>query len=179
MRITKVYTKTGDDGTTGLARGERVPKDHPRIQVLGSLDETNSAIGLVLTLIIDDRIKVILNKVQHVLFDIGGDLAMGGQPLGLVKEEYVIDLESAIDELNSDLPPLKEFILPGGSKASAHLHHARSVSRRTERDLISLHQREPVDEIFIKYLNRLSDFLFVAARVQNAKDGGGEEIWEK
>ena len=179
MRITKVYTKTGDDGTTGLAKGERVPKDHPRIQVLGSLDETNSVIGLVFTLKIDDRIKVILNKVQHVIFDIGGELAMGDKSMGLVKEEYVIELESAIDELNSDLPPLKEFIIPGGSKASAHLHHSRSVCRRTERDLIYLHQLEPVDEIFIKYLNRLSDFLFVAARVQNAKDGGGEELWEK
>ncbi len=122
---------------------------------------------------------MILNKVQHVIFDIGGELAMGDKSMGLVKEEYVIELESAIDELNSDLPPLKEFIIPGGSKASAHLHHSRSVCRRTERDLIYLHQLEPVDEIFIKYLNRLSDFLFVAARVQNAKDGGGEELWEK
>jgi cob(I)alamin adenosyltransferase len=179
MRITKVYTKTGDDGTTSLSNGERLPKDHPRIVVLGALDETNSAIGVVLMERVTEEIKTTLQKVQHTLFDMGGELATPDKELGLVSEDDVASLESAIDELNDSLPPLEEFILPGGSKAAALLHYARSVCRRAEGDLVALSGAEKVLELHLKFINRLSDYLFVAARFQNAQDGGEEEQWKK
>ncbi|HIC51329.1 MAG TPA: cob(I)yrinic acid a,c-diamide adenosyltransferase, partial [Candidatus Marinimicrobia bacterium] len=176
---TKVYTKTGDDGTTSLSNGERLPKDHPRIVVLGALDETNSAIGVVLMERVTEEIKTTLQKVQHTLFDIGGELATPDKELGLVSEDDVASLESAIDELNDSLPPLEEFILPGGSKAAALLHYARSVCRRAEGDLVALSGAEKVLELHLKFINRFSDYLFVAARFQNAQDGGEEEQWKK
>lgn len=179
MRITKVYTKTGDDGTTSLSNGERLPKDHPRIVVLGALDETNSAIGVVLMERVTEEIKTTLQKVQHTLFDMGGELATPDKELGLVSEDDVASLESAIDELNDSLPPLEEFILPGGSKAAALLHYARSVCRRAEGDLVALSGAEKVLELHLKFINRLSDYLFVAARFQNAQDGAEEEQWKK
>ena len=179
MRITKVYTKTGDDGTTSLSNGERLPKDHPRIVVLGALAETNSAIGVVLMERVTEEIKTTLQKVQHTLFDMGGELATPDKELGLVSEDDVASLESAIDELNDSLPPLEEFILPGGSKAAALLHYARSVCRRAEGDLVALSGAEKVLELHLKFINRLSDYLFVAARFQNAQDGGEEEQWKK
>lgn len=179
MRITKVYTKTGDDGTTSLSNGERLPKDHPRIVVLGALDETNSAIGVVLMERVTEEIKTTLQKVQHTLFDMGGELATPDKELGLVSEDDVASLESAIDELNDSLPPLEEFILPGGSKAAALLHYARSVCRRAEGDLVALSGAEKVLELHLKFINRLSDYLFVAARFQNAQDDGEEEQWKK
>ncbi len=179
MRITKVYTKTGDDGTTSLSNGERLPKDHPRIVVLGALDETNSAMGVVLLERVTEEIKTTLQKVQHTLFDMGGELATPDKELGLVSEDDVASLESAIDELNDSLPPLEEFILPGGSKAAALLHYARSVCRRAEGDLVALSGAEKVLELHLKFINRLSDYLFVAARFQNAQDGGEEEQWKK
>jgi len=178
MRITKVYTKTGDDGTTSLANGERLSKDHPRMAVLGSLDETNSAIGLALAESVTEEIKTTLQKVQHTLFDMGGELATTDKELGLVSEDNVTFLESAIDELNESLPSLEEFILPGGSKAAAQLHHARTVCRRAERDLVTLNRTENVSGLHLKLINRLSDFLFVAARFQNEKDASEEKQWK-
>lgn len=178
MRITKVYTKTGDDGTTSLAHGERLPKDHPRMAVLGSLDETNSAIGLALAEGVTEEIKTTLQKVQHTLFDMGGELATPDKELGLVSEDNVTFLESAIDELNESLPSLEEFILPGGSKAAAQLHHARTVCRRAERDMVTLNRTENVSGLHLKLINRLSDFLFVAARFQNEKDASEEKQWK-
>ena len=179
MRITKVYTKTGDDGTTSLSNGERLPKDHPRVTVLGSLDETNSAIGVALSEGVTEEIKVVLQKVQNTIFDMGGELATPNKELGLVSPDDVTYLESAIDELNESLPHLEEFIFPGGSKAAALLHNARTICRRAERDLVALSKSENVTALHLKYINRLSDFLFVAARIQNKEDGGEEGMWEK
>lgn len=179
MRITKVYTKTGDDGTTSLAKGERVSKDSPRISALGSLDETNSSIGVALTLPITKEISQVFTETQNVLFNLGGEVAVAGQDLHLVSEKHVQFLEQHIDALNSTLPPLKEFVLPGGSPAAAQLHFARSVCRRAERDLVTLREKEAIRPLLLTYLNRLSDFLFVAARYQNMKDGGEERMWER
>ena len=179
MRITRVYTRTGDDGTTSLARGKRVSKDSPVIGSLGSLDETNSAIGVVLAKGVVHEIDGVLRETQHVLFNIGGELAVTDRDLNLISEKDLQALEENIDRLNSVLPPLKEFVLPGGSPASARLQLARAVCRRAERDLVALSRNEPVNPLFLAYLNRLSDFLSVAARYQNAKDGGDEPMWEK
>jgi cob(I)alamin adenosyltransferase len=179
MRITKVFTKTGDDGTTSLASGERLSKDHPRIVVLGSLDETNSAIGISLSEGVASEIKVVLQKIQNSLFDIGGELATPDKELGLISVDDVTFIESAIDNLNESLPPLEEFILPGGSKATALLHNARAVCRRAERDLVTLSKSEKVPELHMKFINRLSDYLFVAARFQNLEGNGGEEQWRR
>ena len=179
MRITKVYTRTGDQGSTSLAKGERVSKGNKRIAAIGSLDETNSVIGVVLGQSTVSEIAEVLAGVQHTLCNIGGALAMKGEDLALVSKEDVTTLEEAIDSLNSSLPPLKEFVLPGGSKAAAHLHHARAVCRRAERDVVTLHKEEAVDSQILAYLNRLSDYLFVAARYQNAKDGGKEKLWKR
>lgn len=179
MRITKVYTRTGDEGSTSLAKGERVSKDDPRITAIGSLDETNSVIGAALAEGVVSEIAEVLEGVQHTLFNIGGALAMKGEDHTLVREEHVSSLEAFLDGLNSSLPPLKEFVLPGGSKAGSHLHHARAVCRRAERDVVTLHKEEPIDSQILAYLNRLSDYLFVAARYQNVMDGGNEEMWKR
>jgi len=177
MRITKVFTKTGDDGTTSLASGERLSKDHPRIVVLGSLDETNSAIGISLSEGVASEIKVVLQKIQNSLFDIGGELATPDKELGLISVDDVTFIESAIDDLNESLPPLKDFILPGGSPASAACHLARTVCRRAERRLLTLSQAEEINSESLRYLNRLSDLLFVVARVLNKLDNGEEVLW--
>lgn len=179
MRISKVYTRTGDDGTTGLARGERVPKDSPRIAVFGALDEVNAALGVALAEGLEKEVTAVLESVQHVLFNIGGELAVPDEAMGLVKPQEVETLEIAIDSLNDSLPPLKEFVLPRGSKGAALLHQARAVCRRAERELVTLSREEAVSPIHLKYLNRLSDYLFVAARVQNRCDGGDEGMWKK
>ncbi|MEE9165931.1 MAG: cob(I)yrinic acid a,c-diamide adenosyltransferase [Candidatus Neomarinimicrobiota bacterium] len=179
MRITKVTTGTGDDGTTSLSRGERVTKDDPRIAALGSLDEINSAIGVVLSFDPVPDIAEVLTEIQNALFNIGGELAVVDHELDLVTGQDVEFLEGRIRDLNSSLSPLEEFVLPGGSRASAHLHLARSVCRRAERDFVSLSQKETVKPASLTYLNRLSDFLFVAARYQNLKDGGKESQWER
>ncbi len=179
MRITKVYTRTGDDGTTGLAKGDRLPKDSPRITAFGALDEVNAALGVALAEGLHDEISRTLDAAQHVLFNIGGELAVPDENLGLVKPEDVKELETAIDALNSTLPPLEEFVLPRGSKGAALLHQARGVCRRAERDLVTLHREEESNNLQLQYMNRLSDYLFVAARYQNEIDGGTEEMWEK
>lgn len=179
MRITKVYTRTGDDGTTSLARGERVPKDSPRIRSLGSLDETNSSIGVALARGVADELRDPLHRVQNTLFNLGGELAVAEEKTALVSQDEVAWLEKTLDDWNETLPPLKEFVLPGGSAVAAHLHHARSICRRAERDLVALSTTETVGGLALSYMNRLSDFLFVAARYQNMKDGGEERMWER
>ncbi|MFQ6615657.1 MAG: cob(I)yrinic acid a,c-diamide adenosyltransferase [Fidelibacterota bacterium] len=179
MRITKVYTRTGDDGTTSLARGERVDKDSPRIRVLGSLDEISSSIGVALAHSAAGDLTEPLRRVQNTLFNLGGELAVKDRKMHLISQDDVDWLERTLDGWNESLPPLKEFVLPGGSPVSAQLHHARSVCRRAERNLVTLNKSEPISEVTLSYVNRLSDFLFVAARYQNMKDGGEERMWER
>ncbi|MFQ6675067.1 MAG: cob(I)yrinic acid a,c-diamide adenosyltransferase [Fidelibacterota bacterium] len=179
MRITRVYTRTGDDGTTSLARGERVSKDSPRICVLGSLDETSASIGVALAHGVAPELRDPLKRVQNTLLNLGGELAVRQGSVDLVSKADVTWLERTVDRWNGSLPPLKEFILPGGSPPAAFLHHARSVARRAERDLVALSKAESVNKLCLAYVNRLSDFLFVAARYQNAKDGGEERLWAR
>ena len=164
-RLSKIYTRTGDQGKTGLGDGSRIDKFHSRIESLGNIDELNSIIGIVLTEKIPDDKKVILERVQHDLFDIGGELSI---PNHIVIDDKKVDfLESNLDEMNNELQPLKEFILPGGSKISSYCHLARTVCRRVERNLFELAQTDKVNEASLKYINRLSDMLFVLARFLN------------
>jgi len=172
-RLTRIYTRTGDDGSTNL-RKERFAKNHPLVATLGDLDELNCAIGLVLSLeIADEKIKSCFIKIQNTLFDMGGELA---EPeYHALTKEHVTELENLLDEWNATLSPLKEFLLPQGTPATVACHLARTVCRRAERTLVTLHQEEPLKNIeILHYINRLSDLLFVAAR----KIGQGEEtIW--
>jgi len=174
-RLSKIYTRTGDKGTTGLGDGSRVDKDSLRVEAYGTVDEVNSAVGLVLATELPEAVRDCLTNVQHELFDLGGELCMPGYTL--VPESYVERLEISLDAFNEDLPPLKDFILPGGSEAAARCHVARTVARRAERRVISLAHNETVNEASIRYLNRLSDLLFVVARVLARHDGGSEVIW--
>jgi cob(I)alamin adenosyltransferase len=174
-RLSKIYTRTGDKGTTGLGDGSRVDKDNLRVEAYGTVDELNSAVGLVLATDLPARVRSCLTLVQHELFDLGGELCMPGTTL--IPEAYVERLETELDSLNEDLPPLKDFILPGGSEAAARCHLARTIARRAERRVISLAREETVNEVSIRYLNRLSDLLFVVARVLARSDGGSEVLW--
>ena len=174
-RLSKIYTRTGDKGTTGLGDGSRVDKDSLRVESYGTVDELNSHIGLLLATEVVTEVRGTLDRVQHELFDLGGELCMPGY--NLLPDSYVTALESDLDAFNSDLPPLKDFILPGGSEAAARCHCARTVARRAERRLISLARVENVNEVSIRYLNRLSDLLFVIARVLARHDGGAEITW--
>ena len=174
-RLTKIYTRTGDRGTTGLGDGSRVDKDSLRVEAYGTIDEVNSAIGLVLSSELPEPVRTCLTRVQHELFDLGGELCMPGHTL--IPEGYVKGLENDLDTFNEDLPPLKDFILPGGSESAARCHLARTLARRAERRVISLAHNETVNEESIRYLNRLSDLLFVVARVLARHDGGSEVIW--
>jgi len=174
-RLSKIYTRTGDKGTTGLGDGSRVNKDSVRVEAFGTVDELNSAVGLVLAAEIPHRVRACLTRTQHELFDLGGELCMPGYTL--VPDSYVEGLEKELDTFNEDLPPLKDFILPGGSEAAARCHLARTIARRAERRVISLSHIEAVNEASIRYLNRLSDLLFVIARVLARGDGGSEVIW--
>ena len=175
-RLSKIYTRTGDAGTTGLAGGDRVDKDSVRVHAMGEVDELNCCIGAVLVHPIGAAASSCLVDVQHALFDIGGELAMPGA--ALVDDAYVAGLERRLDEINRDLPPLKEFILPGGGPAAVACHTARAVCRRAERRLVEAARTEEVNEVSRRYLNRLSDLLFVLARVF-ARGEGGEVYWEK
>ena len=175
-RLTRIYTRSGDDGTTGLAGGERLPKDHPRIEAIGSVDELNAAIGLLRAQPLGEDMDRPLEAIQHRLFDLGGELAMPGTEL--LKAAHTTDLEQTLDRFNADLPPLEEFVLPGGSEAAARCHLARTTCRRAERELLRLSRLEPVNSGSITYLNRLSDLLFVLARVL-ARRSGGEVTWQK
>jgi len=174
-RLSKIYTRTGDKGTTGLGDGSRVDKDSLRVEAYGTVDELNSAVGLVLCAELPDEVRSCLTRAQHELFDLGGELCMPGTTL--IPDRYIDGLEKALDAFNADLPPLKDFILPGGSEAASRCHLARTVARRAERRVISLAHNETVNEATIRYLNRLSDLLFVIARVLARADGGAEVIW--
>jgi cob(I)alamin adenosyltransferase len=175
-RLSKIYTRTGDAGTTGLADGSRVEKDSARVHAMGDIDELNSLVGSILLHPLDDLVRNTLVDIQHALFDIGGELAIPGSEL--VSEDYVTALEVTLDALNEDLPPLKEFILPGGGPDAVACHIARSACRRAERRVVEVARGATVNENSRRYLNRLSDLLFVIARVL-ARKGSGEVFWEK
>jgi len=174
-RLSKITTRTGDDGSTGLADNVRVGKDHPRVEAMGEADELNSQIGLLLTETLPDGIRALLIQIQHHLFDLGGELAMPEFPG--ITEAKLLALDEAIERHNSTLPPLKEFVLPGGSRAAAQAHICRTACRRAERRLVSLARGEAVSPLLVKYLNRLSDLLFVLARTLN--EGREPEQWQK
>ncbi len=181
-RITRVYTGTGDDGTTGLVGGQRVPKDSPRVAAYGAVDELNSHIGLAISLGLHAELVGILRSIQNDLFHLGADLAtreedkprVGGPQL---EQRHVEALEAWLDRLNQELEPLENFILPGGSTGAAALHVARAACRRAERDAIALGRAEPIGPFVVKYLNRLSDALFIAARYQNHAGGVSDVYW--
>jgi len=175
-RLSKITTRTGDAGETGLGDGARVAKDSARVAALGDIDELNSAIGVVLAQEVPADVRALLEQVQHDLFDLGGEVSIPGHIL--LTEKQVKDLETALERWNADLPPLKEFILPGGSRAAAAAHLARTVCRRAERTLVALGRREPVGDLARRYLNRLSDLLFVAGRSLNRAAGGGDVQWK-
>lgn len=174
-RLSKIYTRTGDAGDTGLGDGTRVDKDSLRVESYGTVDELNSSIGLLLSADLSDAIRQCLTRLQHELFDLGGELCMPG--FVMVPPDYVTQLEQDLDRFNEDLPPLKDFILPGGSEAAARCHLARTVARRAERRVVSLARVEDINADSVRYLNRLSDLLFVMARVIARSDGGKEVIW--
>jgi cob(I)alamin adenosyltransferase len=178
-RLSKIYTRTGDEGETGLADGSRVLKDSPRIEAMGNVDELNSVIGLLLTEELPEDTRLLLTGLQHDLFDLGGELAVPGHPV--ISANHVAALERALDRCNADLPALKDFVLPGGSRAAALAHLARTVSRRAERSLVTLVRVQPVSEFACPYLNRLSDLLFVLARHLNRNGGNknhGDVLWQ-
>lgn len=176
-RLSKIYTRTGDDGTTGLGDGSRVPKDDPRVEAYGCVDECNSAIGVVLAVAgLSDDIRELLTGVQHELFDLGGELCIPGHRA--IQAEQVLALEQALDRFNERLPPLKEFILPGGGTAAAACHLARAICRRAERRAWTLARVETVAPEPLQYLNRLSDLLFVLARVLARQESGSEVLWK-
>jgi cob(I)alamin adenosyltransferase len=160
---------------TGLGDGSRVDKDSLRVEAYGTVDEVNSAVGMVLASDLPDTVRDCLTRIQHELFDLGGELCMPGTTL--IPDAYVDGLEKALDGFNEDLPPLKDFILPGGSESAARCHLARTVARRAERRVVSLAHNEAVNDATIRYLNRLSDLLFVVARVLARRDGGSEVLW--
>jgi len=179
-RLSKLYTRTGDDGTSGLSGGERIPKNHQRMNAMGSVDELNSVIGLMICKLEQQGLADLQGfyiGVQHDLFNIGGEISMPGH--SFIAEEKVTALEEQIDSFNESVPPLKDFILPGGSEAASVCHIARATARRAERDLISLHQVDPVNDSTRRYLNRLSDLLFVSARIINKELGEDDVLWKK
>jgi cob(I)alamin adenosyltransferase len=174
-RLSKITTRTGDAGETGLGDGARVPKDSLRIQALGDVDELNCVLGLVLVEDLPQELSQTLRAVQHDLFDLGGELSIPGH--AMLKAAQVEQLEQRIAAWNADLPALKEFVLPGGSRAAAAAHLARTVCRRAERSVVALGRNEKIGEHARRYLNRLSDLLFVAARVANRAAGCGDVQW--
>ena len=177
-RLSRIYTRTGDDGTTGLGDGARVDKDAPRVEAYGTVDEANSAVGLVLAVAgLPPAVTACLTEVQHDLFDVGAELCIPGHRV--VTDAYTTRLETALDAFNDDLPPLKEFVLPGGGPAAAACHLARTVSRRAERRVWSLARAETVAPEVPRYLNRLSDLLFVLARVLARHEQGSEVLWRR
>lgn len=178
-RLSKIYTRTGDDGTTGLGDGSRVAKDDLRVEAFGTADELNACVGLLRAdLPAGHEAQKLLGEIQHDLFDLGGELCIPGYVL--LKAGQIVMLENAIDRLNENLPPLKEFILPGGSRAASLAHVARTVCRRTERRVHTLAQAEGnIGELPLQYLNRLSDYLFVLARVLAREEGGTEVLWSR
>ncbi|EXJ12736.1 MULTISPECIES: cob(I)yrinic acid a,c-diamide adenosyltransferase [Nitrincola] len=180
-RLTRIYTRSGDKGTTGLANGSRVPKYHPRIEALGDVDELNSLIGLLISELESSHpLLSNLQTVQNDLFDLGGELAIADKSYTVIQLETVNRLEHWLDILNDELPPLKEFILPGGNRAAATAHLARTVCRRSERRMVELAsiEDETINPMGAAYLNRLSDYLFVTARFLAREKGGREVLWQ-
>ncbi|NOZ37339.1 MAG: cob(I)yrinic acid a,c-diamide adenosyltransferase [Gammaproteobacteria bacterium] len=176
-RLSKIYTRTGDKGETGLGDGSRVYKDSIRIEAIGTLDELNSTIGMVLAHELPETIRTCFESIQHDLFDLGGEFSIPGYET--MQDSDVSRLESQLDELNTDLPALKEFILPAGGHATSHCHLARTVCRRAERRAITLAKEESINPAAMAYLNRLSDLLFVIARVLARVENGGEVLWNR
>jgi cob(I)alamin adenosyltransferase len=174
-RLSKIYTRTGDAGTTGLGDGTRVAKDSLRVIAMGDVDELNSVIGLLICEPIAERVAEVLIRIQHDLFDMGGEICMPGY--AMIKAERVTALESQLDEWNETLTPLKEFILPGGSRAASYCHLARTVCRRAERTMTTLNNEEKITEISLQYINRLSDLLFVLCRILNKDAGIPDVLW--
>jgi len=175
-RLTQIATRTGDDGSTGLGDNTRVPKDHPRVAAMGDVDELNSNIGVLLCEPMPAPVRELLADVQHHLFDLGGELSMPG--FTLLKPEALLQLDNALAEHNATLPRLAEFILPAGTRGAALAHVCRTVARRAERAVVALGAEAPVNDTPRRYLNRLSDLLFVLARVLNRVDGGDDVYWK-
>lgn len=182
-RLTRIYTKTGDEGMTGLGGGRRVAKDSPRVRAYGTVDELNSAIGVALALGLTDRLTSELGSIQNELFDLGSDLCWPEDDerrarIPTVQPKHVRRLETLIDELNEVVGPLANFLLPGGAPGAAQLHVARTICRRAEREAITLSHEEPIGKLVLPYLNRLSDALFVMARFENHERGVDEPLWQ-
>ncbi|OQX37594.1 MAG: ATP:cob(I)alamin adenosyltransferase [Oceanospirillales bacterium LUC14_002_19_P2] len=181
-RLTKIYTRTGDKGTTSLGGGTRVAKTHTRIEAIGSVDELNAWMGMLICELKDcqilrHKLQKPLEFIQHRLFDVGGELAMPAYQL--IRQEFVTYLEEVLDEFNEGLPPLKNFILPGGSRLACHCHMVRTVSRRAERRVIAAKKAgEEINAPLLQFLNRLSDLMFVLGRV-TARQSGGEVLWQQ
>jgi len=176
-RLTKIVTRTGDDGSTGLADGSRLSKSALRVETMGAVDELNSVLGLLLTEPMSDPLRACLEGVQHDLFDLGGELSVPGHTL--MSEAHCSRLDDAIAVFNKNLTPLKDFILPGGTRAAGIAHIARTACRRAERVLVALHAESPLPAAMLQYLNRLSDLLFVIARALNAHAGRGDVLWQQ
>ncbi len=176
-RLSKIYTRTGDAGTTGLGDGSRIAKDSLRVAAMGELDELNSIIGMLICEITDNSLIATLGDVQHDLFDLGGQLSIPGSSVLDAKRSTVLECE--LDKINDDLPPLTEFILPGGNRPAALCHFARVACRRAERSVVALNDTEPVGESALAYVNRLSDLLFVMARMLARQNGGREVLWRR
>ena len=176
-RLTKIVTRTGDGGTTGLADGSRLPKDALRIETIGAVDELNSSIGVLLAEDLPQEVRACLTDVQHDLFDLGGELSIPGH--AVMTETHAARLEALLDGFNAALPSLREFVLPGGSRAASLAHVARTVCRRAERRLVALSRQESTAPSLLHYLNRLSDLLFVLARVLNRHAGLGDVLWQQ
>lgn len=183
-RLTKIYTRKGDDGSTGLGGGQRVAKDSLRVQAYGTVDELNSCLGVALAHGLCRRLAMLLPTVQNELFHLGSDLCILEEDkvkysIPQIEERHVVALEKMIDECNAIVGPLENFILPGGSVGAANLHVARTVCRRAEREVIALGRMEPIGAFVVPYLNRLSDALFVMARLENFERGVAEPLWDK
>ncbi len=174
-RLSKIYTRTGDDGTTALGDGARVEKDCPRVEAYGAVDELNCVVGMILAYKTPKPIHQSLTRIQHELFDLGGELCIPGHHL--IAAEHVDELEKDLDRFNTDLPHLREFILPGGGRAASACHLARAACRKAERRVVTLARSETVSPFAIPYLNRLSDLLFVMTRVLSRIEGGREVLW--
>ena len=176
-RLTKIYTRTGDDGTTGLGDGTRVAKDSLRIEAIGGVDSLNSFIGRVLSHDVPEKVRASLEDVQHDLFELGAELCLPG--VTKIEDAHLARLERELDAFNADLPGLKEFVLPGGAPAAADAHIARTACRNAERIVVALGRTQAVGDGARKYLNRLSDLLFVLARVLNRAAGRGDVLWQQ
>lgn len=176
-RLSKIYTRTGDDGTTGLGDGSRIAKDDARVEAMGAVDELNSTLGLIRTEPLPEGIAAALSDIQHNLFDLGGELSIPGYEL--VSSDAIGVLETELDRLNTELDPLKDFILPGGTRAAAWCHLARAVCRRAERRVVSLAAQTELTGVPRQYLNRLSDYLFVLSRHLNKAAGEGDVLWNR